>query len=212
MTRMDGETIVAFDVDKTLTVRDCVVPFLSLVAGKYFFVRVVLSNPLQLISLLGHRDRDGLKKLFLKAAFSGRRADQVDILGGQFAQTVLHKWIRADVAQRLRWHQQKGHRVLLVSASLDSYLKPLAEAIGAEALLCTTLEVDKNGILSGNMVGNNCRAAEKVTRLKNWAMEQGIDGDGWLAVGYGDSHGDAEMLAFSRIGCNVSKQILEPSC
>ena len=206
------EIVVAFDVDKTLTTKDCVLPFMSLVAGRLFLVSVVLRSPLQVASLLRHRDRDGLKRLFVRAVFMGRDASEIDELGEQFASVVLEKWIRADVAQRLRWHQKNGHIVLLVSASLDAYLVPLAKTIGAEAVLCTTLEADENGVLTGNLVGNNCRAQHKVDRLEMWAQNRGTAGDNWLSVAYGDSRGDLEMLSYARDGHNVSRQILEPAC
>ena len=206
------ETVVAFDVDKTLTTKDCVLPFMSLVAGRMFLVSVVLRSPLQVASMVRHRDRDGLKRLFVHAVFKGRDASEIDELGEQFASVVLEKWIRADVAQRLRWHQKNGHIVLLVSASLDAYLVPLAKTIGAEAVLCTTLEADESGVLTGNLVGNNCRAQHKVDRLQVWAQNRGTAGDNWLSVAYGDSRGDLEMLSYARDGHNVSRQILEPAC
>jgi phosphatidylglycerophosphatase C len=206
------ETVVAFDVDKTLTTKDCVLPFMSLVAGRLFLVSVMLRSPLQVASLLRHRDRDGLKRLFVRSVFKGRDASEIDELGEQFASVVLKKWMRADVAQRLRWHQKNGHIVLLVSASLDAYLVPLAKTIGAEAVLCTTLEANENGVLTGNLVGNNCRAQHKVDRLQRWAQDRGTAGDNWLSVAYGDSRGDLEMLSYARDGHNVSRQILEPAC
>lgn len=209
---VDTETVVAFDVDKTLTTKDCVLPFMSLVAGRLFLVSVMLRSPLQVVFLLRRRDRDGLKRLFVRAVFKGRDASEIDELGEQFACVVLKKWMRADVAQRLRWHQKNGHIVLLVSASLNSYLVPLAKTIGVEAVLCTTLEADENGVLTGNLVGNNCRAQHKVDRLERWAQARGNTGENWLSVAYGDSRGDLEMLSYARVGHNVSRQILEPAC
>ena len=206
------ETVVAFDVDKTLTIKDCVLPFMSLVAGRLSLARVVLRNPLQVASLLKRRDRDGLKRLFVRSVFKGRDASEIEELGEQFASVVLEKWMRADVAQRLRWHQKNGHIVLLVSASLDAYLVPLAKTIGAEAVLCTTLEADENGVLTGDLVGDNCRAQQKVDRLEKWAKNRGTAGDNWLSIAYGDSRGDLEMLSYARVGQNVSRQILEPAC
>ena len=206
------ETVVAFDVDKTLTIKDCVLPFMSLVAGRLSLARVVLRNLLQVASLLKRRDRDGLKRLFVRSVFKGRDAREIDELGEQFASVVLENWMRADVAQRLRWHQKNGHIVLLVSASLDAYLVPLARTIGAEAVLCTTLEADENGVLTGNLVGDNCRAQHKVDRLQRWAQDRGTAGDDWLSVAYGDSRGDLEMLSYARDGHNVSRQILELAC
>ena len=66
---------------------------------------------------------------------------------------------------RLRWHQREGHTVAFVSASLGCYLRPLAERLGVEHVLCTELEVGTGDRLTGRMMGSNCRGQAKVDRL-----------------------------------------------
>src|SRR5690606_33862516 len=82
----------------------------------------------------------------------------------------------------------------LVSASYDAYLLGLAEALGAEAVLSTRLEVC-DGTCTGHLAGANCRGPEKVRRLHAWLAEQGLDRSAVTVWAYGDSNGDRELLA-----------------
>ena len=52
-------------------------------------------------------------------------------------QYVLVNWLRPDTLRRLRWHQRSGHRIVFVSASLAAYLRPMAQRLGIDDVLCT---------------------------------------------------------------------------
>jgi phosphoserine phosphatase len=55
------------------------------------------------------------------------------------------------------------------------------------------LERDSGGRLTGRLVGENCRGREKELRLRAWLAANGLeDAELWA---YGDSAGDAELLA-----------------
>lgn len=103
--------------------------------------------------------------------------------------------MRPDTVARLAWHRAEGHRVVLVSASLRSYLTPLGEHLGADAVLCTDVEVGADGRLTGRLAGANCRGPEKVARLRRWLAGAGLERDAVELWAYGDSAGDRELLA-----------------
>lgn len=186
-------TVAAFDVDNTLTVRDCVMPFMRRVAGVNVLLRTVASQPLTVFSLLKNKDRNALKALFVSKVFAGRSESEVNEQGVLFAARVANGWMREDVVKRLRWHQSQGHVVVLVSASLSPYLEPLGDLLEVDAVLCTELESDGN-VFTGNIRGANCRGAEKVRRLQSWCDSSGIPVSS-VRYAYGDSSGDTEMLA-----------------
>ena len=185
-------TVAAFDVDNTLTVRDCVVPFMRSVSGTSRIVKLLLSDLGGTIQSLRRRDRDSLKAKFVEGVFSGKDAREIDALGIEFATRVADGWLRHDVASRMRWHQDQGHVVILVSASLGAYLHPLGDLLEVDAVLCTELE-EIDGLLTGKLVGNNCRGKEKASRVTKWCADSGIAlGD--LVYAYGDSTGDKQLL------------------
>jgi len=202
-------TVAAFDVDDTLTVRDCVVPFMRSVAGTGRLMKVMLSNVGETIQNVRRRDRDALKAKFVSGVFSGRQAREIESLGIQFASKVADGWLRSDVAARMRWHQEQGHVVILVSASLGSYLHPLGDLLEVDAVLCTELE-EVDGILTGKLEGKNCRGEEKASRIQKWCEGAGIDVED-LVYAYGDSSGDVQMLELFALGRWVNKVDLEES-
>ena len=185
-------TVAAFDVDNTLTVRDCVVPFMKTVGGVSKLSKVVLSDLGKTIQNVRRRDRDALKMKFIDGIFAGKDAREVESLGVQFASKVADKWLRSEVASRLRWHQEQGHVVILVSASLGAYLHPLGDLLEVDAVLCTELE-EENGVLTGKLIGRNCRGKEKASRVQKWCQDSGIALED-LMYAYGDSSGDTELL------------------
>ena len=201
--------VAAFDVDKTLTVRDCVVPFMSRISGRVRFVAGLFSSPITVGRAVLTRDRDALKVHFVRKFFADRNCDEVDEQGVLFAATVANGWMRDDVVQRMRWHQEQGHVVVFVSASLAPYLHALGDLCEVDAVLCTELE-RVGDVYTGNLQGPNCRGNEKVTRLYAWMDDAGIPRDA-LKFAYGDSSGDRALLAAAHQGIRVTSHIVERS-
>lgn len=200
-------TVAVFDVDNTLTVRDCVVPFVVRVAGPVRVAGAILRNIGTVVPLMARRDRDGLKLLFVRELFAGRSVDEVDNKGIDFASYIANNWMREDTSRRLRWHQAEGHVVVLVSASLSPYLIPLGDLLEVDAVLCATL-AEHDGAYTGELVGPNCRGVEKVNRITEWCRDAGIN-TGNIRFAYGDSSGDTQMLAMAAHGEWVGKSEIE---
>ena len=201
--------VIAFDVDGTLTVRDCVVPWLLDVAGPVRAARTFAGMTRLATERSAMVRRDSAKRRAVRGCVGGRSEDEVRARGERFAHRVASGWMRHDVVTRLRNHQDAGDVVLLCSASLDAYLEPLGDILEVDAVLCARLEF-RDGVATGELIGENCRGAEKVRRLQEWAREAGFDGDNWLHAAYGDSSGDDEMLAFATEAHRVSKGDLLP--
>lgn len=183
-------TVAAFDVDGTITTRDCVVPFMRRIAGARLIVPRLGFRPDRLLPVLVGRDRDKLKALAAAAAFRGRRYDDLCAAGTTFAEMVHERWLRSDTLETLQHHREQGDRTVLVSASFEVYLRPLASLLGVDDVLATRLGVS-DGIATGALDGPNCRGPEKVTRLHEWLGDRSAV----RVVAYGDSAGDREMLA-----------------
>lgn len=194
--------VAAFDWDGTLTTRDCVVPFLTRLAGSTTLARRLLAAPGPLTSAVLTRDRDRLKALGVAAALTGRAVADVDARGRRYADHVVQHWMRPDTVARLRWHQAKGHVVVVVSASLSPYLHHLGRHLGVDAVVCTEL-VTHDDHYTGALEGPNCRGDHKVIRLRTWLDEHAPDAVvGWA---YGDSRGDDALLASARRAVRVGR-------
>jgi phosphatidylglycerophosphatase C len=188
--------VAAFDVDNTLTVRDCVVPFLQRVAGWAGVARGLLRHPVALTTAAVRWDRDALKAVATQGVLAGRSVAELDRLGAEFAREIVAGWLRSDTVARLGWHRAQGHDVVLVSASYEVYLREVGSRLGATGVLGTRLEV-AGGVATGRLAGGNCRGPEKARRLDEW-LERTHGGRGAVEVyAYGDSAGDRELLAYA---------------
>ena len=187
--------VAAFDVDGTLTVADCVVPFLRRTAGTSRLIRRMMRSPVALASAAARRDRDALKAASASAAFAGLTIEGVRADADLFAHDVYSHRLRDEVVERLRAHVDAGDTVLLVSASFEVYLRPLASLLGAHDVLAARLEVGDDGRLTGRLDGPNCRGPEKVRRLHEWLDEHAGGRSAVHLSAYGDSTGDRELLA-----------------
>ena len=72
-----------------------------------------------------------------------------------FTQTKIDKYLRKNLIKRLKWHQRKGHKTILISASINTYIKMWAERYNIDYVEATNLEV-KNNLYSGRILGTNC--------------------------------------------------------
>jgi phosphatidylglycerophosphatase C len=191
----DPIRVAAFDVDGTITRSDCVVPFLRRVAGTATLGRRLVARTPTVSGLAWRRDRDGLKAVAAAAAFTGQPVERVEEIAGDFARSVYSSGLRADTVELLDSHRGRGDTVLLVSASFEVYLRPLAELLGADDVLAARLELGPDGLLTGLLDGPNCRGPEKVVRLHAWLDEHVGGRTGAHVTAYGDSAGDRELLA-----------------
>jgi phosphatidylglycerophosphatase C len=199
--------VAAFDVDGTLTTRDCVVPFLRRVAGGRRLVAALAGQLHRSLPALARRDRDRLKELATAAVFTGRPLAEVEAAAAGFAAEVASSWLRPDVVGMLDRHRFAGDAVVLVSASYGVYLRPLGADLGVDGVLGTELEVGADGTCTGRLDGGNCRGAVKVTRLHRW-LDAGRGGRGAVTLwAYGDSRGDEELLADADHPCWVGRGV-----
>lgn len=186
--------VAAFDFDGTISKRDTMGPFLAQVCGKVAFYRTMaLRSPRLAAVLAGLIDRDEEKERIVTALLAGRAAPAVRAAGETYAARLLGgQALRPDMIERIAWHRSEGHEVVIVSASLDAYLHPLAPGLGVDHVLCTELGVGADDRLTGELVGGNVRGPEKARRLRAW-----LGGDAVELWAYGDSAGDRELLALA---------------
>ena len=188
----DSGPLALFDMDGTLTRRDT----LSDLLLRQFGVARCLAASIRLApSLLGvpmgavHRDH--AKVDLLRHFFGGMADETFRAIGRDYALNHLDSLLRPQARERLNWHRQAGHRVVVISASISEWLRPWTDSLGIE-LLATHME-RRNGRLTGELAGPNCRGPQKVERLR--ALLDPADYHPIYA--YGDTAGDTEMLALA---------------
>ncbi|WP_448562577.1 HAD-IB family hydrolase [Trichothermofontia sp.] len=189
----DRPIVAVFDFDGTLTRHDSFLAFLQQAVGPgQFYWGLVVLFPILLGYALRLIPNGQAKERVLTYFLKGRSLDQVQQWGQQFAESGIGWLLRPAAVQRLRWHQEQGHRTIVISASLEVYLQPWIARMGIDAMSGTRLEVEANRV-TGKIQGNNCYGPEKVARLRS------ILGDlsQFYLYAYGDSQGDRELLAIA---------------
>jgi phosphatidylglycerophosphatase C len=184
--------VAAFDFDVTITTRDTFIPFLFYIFGwrKVFWNFVYLSFAGFLV-LLGVSSRDKFKERIIESFFINEPVEDLKGGGLNYSKKIL-ALVRPAAKKRIAWHKERGHYLVMVSASLDLYLKPIAKELGFDELLCTRLSHNEI-TFDGKLNGQNCRCQEKVDRLRGSLGEL----SNFTIYGYGDSAGDKELLAAS---------------
>ena len=182
--------IAAFDFDVTITTKDTFVPYLVRAFGLYRVGKAFLDLAPEAVKVAsGLSDRDIYKERLVRSLFMGQRVESHHNLGVAHAASILNL-VRPSARKRIEWHRERGDRLVMVSASLDVYLEPVAKELGFDDLLCTRLSSNKL-VFDGGLVGKNCRGPEKVRRLCELAGDLSSN----ILYGYGDSVGDRELLA-----------------
>lgn len=185
--------VAAFDFDVTITTQDTFVPFLYLAFGQNRVRKAFLRLAPEAAKVaLGLSTRDVFKAKLIHKLFPGESLERLRTVGQQHALDIL-KWVRPSALQRIAWHKRRNDRLVMVSASLDIYLEPVATALGFDDVLCTRPSFG-NDIFDGGMIGKNCRGAEKVARLQDLLGNLSLCD----IYAYGDSAGDKEMLLIAR--------------
>ena len=185
------ETIAIFDFDGTITKGDTFLPFLyHCFGGRKFFIGLVYSTPFVLAYFLKLISNEYAKKKMIVFFFKDQDINNIKMQSELFIEKLLNKNYRNNIIERLLWHQKNNHTTILISASLDAYIKPWAKKFNFTFAESTELE-KINGKYSGNIIGKNCYGEEKVTRIKKILDD---DLNNYNIYGYGDSKGDDFFL------------------
>lgn len=203
----DRRPIAAFDFDGTLTTSDTFLPFLARATGSTTMARGLAKG----LAVWPRKGRDGAKAESVAAVLRGQPLERLQRLGSDQGRDIVGRsrptpWapgLRPAVVGRLRRHQDLGHRVVIVSASLRVYVEPVATMLGVDDVVATELETDADGRCSGRLASPNCRGPQKVERLT-----AAVSPDWKQTWAYGDSEGDTELLTKATNAVWVKRGIL----
>lgn len=178
--------LVIFDFDGTLTRRDTFLTFPLMALGRWTTYGALISQlPVVWRWRRGSLSNSEAKELLTRRLYGGMNKALLTRVAEHFEPEY-----REDILAALRSHQRAGDEVCIVSASLDIWLRPIAEKLGVK-LLCTQTATDSEGNLTGRFSTPNCHGEEKLTRLR----QAYADLDSYEIIAYGDSPngGDAAL-------------------
>ena len=193
--RSDRRIAAFFDVDGTLGSTNIVLTYLAFrneeASSMERWLRIASIVPrIPYYKLLDQLSRNLFCTVFYRKYAGVDRAE-------------LEAWAKRDVARywndrlypaalrKLEEHRERGHRIVIVSGSLEPVLKPLADALGADILLATEAETEGTR-LTGRLPGGPLNGENKAIALRSLSDSTGIDLERCYA--YGDSYADKEFL------------------
>jgi len=198
--------VAAFDFDGTLTRGGSVWRFLATIVGTPHLVRAAL--PLLwkfvLAGTLGGRWIDEAKESLFRRTLRGLEVSEVAPRAARFGLDHYRRHARKDTRARLEWHRAHGHKIVIVSASPELYVRPVGEELKVDAVVATRLEVTDDGRLSGRYDGGNCRAFTKIESLRSWMTQSSGGGTTYLWA-YGNSAGDSALLEAADVGVDTGR-------
>ena len=134
------------------------------------------------------------------AALEGMSEDRLIVLGELYMKEFLQNAI-PDVGLRLVAQcRAAGQRIVLVSDNVEAVMKPFAEALGADAVICNALDVDGRWV-TGRLRTPVIGAELGGQQLRQLAQERGIDLG--RAKAYGQRGGDSLLLGAVALPCAV---------
>jgi HAD superfamily hydrolase (TIGR01490 family) len=109
-----------------------------------------------------------------------------------FYRSYLKPNLAPGILSRVHFHKKEGHLLVLISGSVRYLLEPVVRDLGFDHLLCTDLEVDQNGLMTGKPAGLVC-----VSHNKKWLtlkLAQELELDLARSYAYGNHHSDLPLL------------------
>lgn len=107
-------------------------------------------------------------------------------------EAMLRHYIADGARKQVRWHQEQGHHVAIVSAATPFAVAPVARSLGlGDSYLATRLETIA-GRFTGRLVEPVCFGKGKLLLARAYAAQHGLDLR--QSYFYSDSHDDLPLL------------------
>jgi len=131
---------------------------------------------------------------YLRFALSpliGQSSERLKTWHQAFMGAKINPILLPQAAALIADHRQRGHELLIITATNRFITEPIARALGIENLIACEGEI-VDGCYTGEPSGVPSFQAGKVTRIKQWLQDGQIDLEGaWF---YSDSHNDLPLL------------------
>ena len=181
-----------FDFDGTITTDDSLIKFIRFVVcdikaawGMFLLSPMLITYKLKIIP------NYKAKQWMLSYFFKGMDGQQFLKDAEEYSLNHIDTMLRPKAMEKIAWHKEQGHKVVVVSTSIKSWLKPWCDKNDLD-MIATKIEI-KDGIVTGKFLSKNCYGIEKANRVKEAYNLSDYD----YIYAYGDTRGDKELLALA---------------
>jgi HAD superfamily hydrolase (TIGR01490 family) len=195
--------LAIFDLDGTITRHDTLFPLV---------VRWLSRRPWRLAKLLRVvpgvvrylfiRDRGALKQDLLRATLRGVPRAELLPFSANFVRDQIARGCFRDALTTIERHRNAGHRLVLMSASVDFYIPEFGRQLGFDQVIST--EVAWQGDrLDGTLISANRRGEEKARCVRELLAAH----DESETYAYGNSDSDLPHLKLVKHGLLVNGSV-----
>lgn len=192
--RENSRIAAFFDLDKTVIARSSTFVFSKPFFDQGLITRraVLESSYAHFMFLLSGADHDQMERMrtHLTSMCAGWDVAQIQSIVAETLHELVDPLIYAEAVDLIADHRIRGHDVIIVSASGEEVVGPIADALGASHTAATRMEV-VDGRYTG-AVDFYCYGEGKVTAIEKLAAAEGYDLSRCYA--YSDSITDLPML------------------
>ncbi len=184
--------LAIYDLDETLINADCSLLWLQFMIDRGQAAPSIMDDAKHLDRLYhqGLLDMHDYVALQLRPHLGQTLAEatqEVDLFIREYVQPL----IRPSAVENIRRHKARGDRCLVISASIDFLVEPIAAHLGIDDAIGVRIELE-NDRITGRADGPICYQEGKVLHLNRWLEQQGESTEGsWF---YSDSHNDLPLL------------------
>ncbi len=183
-----NKELIVIDFDETLYKKDSLIEFCKFIYKKrpsqlWAIFPQFIGSILHTFKLISTKKFKELFLLFLH----GIKEEEVKTLAKEFWDNTGMENFHATITSLFN---RKEFRIICISASPEIYLKPILEVYEIE-LIGTILSYQNKNY---TIVGENCKGAEKVNRLKMYLQKDSIE----IVESYSDSLTDMPLFILSK--------------
>jgi putative phosphoserine phosphatase/1-acylglycerol-3-phosphate O-acyltransferase len=122
-------------------------------------------------------DEDGFERLLSTAVsgWQGRPRAELEDWGDGAGRDEIASLLFHQAWRRVKAHQRQGHTVVVATSATRFQAAPLARELGIDHVLCTELESDDDGLLTGSLSGRTGWGDGKAALVRAFAAEHDID-------------------------------------
>jgi len=187
-------TAAFFDLDKTVIAKSSTLAFSKPFYSQGLINRraVLKSAYAQFLFMMSGADHDQMDRMrsYVTSMCTGWDVEQVKSIVGEALHDIVNPLVFAEAADLIADHKLCGRDVVIVSASGEEIVAPIARALGATHAMATRMVVE-DGKYTGE-VAFYCYGEGKVEAIRELAAQEGYPLEHCYA--YSDSVTDIPML------------------
>ena len=184
--------LALFDLDETLIAGDSASLWLEYMVAQELAPADMIAEEQAMMSLYHQGKMDMHQYMaFTLRPLAGKSRQWLGQQCQHFAEQVLRARIYPEGLARIEWHRERGDELVLISASGEHLVAPMAQMLGMDHCVAILLD-EEEGMLTGQTRGTLSFREGKVARINQ--LFAGDDNLWQESHGYSDSHNDLPLL------------------